>query len=350
MSSETFVVSLAAVYLGFAVWAFRQLPQEGWQILASVPIMKDMSGRWHGLNFTYYGLLTANALLLACALLIVLFGSLKVPTGVTLTLVLVLLMVCLPAAKWVARIVEGKNYTFTVAGAFFVGIFIAPLTLRIFNMMLHQANLYEVPILPALAAFTIVSGFGEGLGRVACISFGCCYGKPLSQVHPLLQRVFNNWNFVFSGKMKKIAYASGMDGTQVVPVQALTSTLYVAVSLFSTLLFLKRYYVLAFVLTMVVTQGWRIVSEVLRADHRGWGKISAYQVMGILAITYSIALAASLDSGKYVTTNLPSGINAFWQPEVVIFLQGLWVVVFVFFGKSMVTGAEISFHLYEDRI
>jgi hypothetical protein len=61
-------------------------------------------------------------------------------------------------------------------------------------------------------------------------------------------------------------------------------------------------------------------------------------------------LAVTLDSGQYVTTNLPSGINALWQPEVVVFLQGLWVIVFVFFGRSMVTGAEISFHLYEDRI
>jgi hypothetical protein len=350
MSSETFVLSLAAVYVGFALWAFKQLPHEGWQILASVPIMKDSTGRWHGLNFTYYGLLTANALLLAGALLIVLLGSLKVATGVTLTLVLILLLICLPAAKWVARLVEGKDYTFTVAGAFFVGIFVTPLALRIFNIMLHQAGLYEVSVLPALAAFTIVSGFGEGLGRVACISFGCCYGKPLSQVHPLIQMVFNRWNFVFSGKMKKIAYASGMDGTQVVPVQALTSVLYVAVSLFSTLLFLKRHYVLAFVLTMVVTQAWRALSEVLRADHRGWGKVSAYQVMAILAIIYSVVLAVTLDSGQYVTTNLPSGINALWQPEVVVFLQGLWVIVFVFFGRSMVTGAEISFHLYEDRI
>jgi hypothetical protein len=28
----------------------------------------------------------------------------------------------------------------------------------------------------------------------------------------------------------------------------------------------------------------------------------------------------------------------------------LWAVVFVQFGKSMVTGAEISFHLHHDRI
>jgi hypothetical protein len=33
-----------------------------------------------------------------------------------------------------------------------------------------------------------------------------------------------------------------------------------------------------------------------------------------------------------------------------IALQALWVVVFVMFGKSMVTGAQISLHLRHDRV
>jgi hypothetical protein len=31
-------------------------------------------------------------------------------------------------------------------------------------------------------------------------------------------------------------------------------------------------------------------------------------------------------------------------------LQTLWALVFVMFGKSMMTGAQISFRLREDRI
>jgi hypothetical protein len=30
--------------------------------------------------------------------------------------------------------------------------------------------------------------------------------------------------------------------------------------------------------------------------------------------------------------------------------QALWVIVFIMFGKSMVTGAQIFFHLRGDRI
>ena len=60
ISSETFVLSLGLLLGGLSTWAFKCLPDERWQFLASVPILKDSSGRWHGLNFTYYGLLTAN--------------------------------------------------------------------------------------------------------------------------------------------------------------------------------------------------------------------------------------------------------------------------------------------------
>jgi hypothetical protein len=125
ISSEAFVLSLGLLLGSLAIWAFKRLPDERWQFFASVPIMKDSSGRWHGLNFTYYGLLTANALVFGVGLLIVLLGSLH-PTTVTLGVILMVLLLCLPAAKWMARLVEGKSCTFTVAGAFFVGIFVTP--------------------------------------------------------------------------------------------------------------------------------------------------------------------------------------------------------------------------------
>jgi hypothetical protein len=350
MSNEVFVLLLGALFMALALWAFKQLPLERWQILASVPTMKDSNGQWQGLNLTYYGLLTANALVLAVAMLIVLLGALDIPTSLTLALVVTVLLACLPASRWVARLVEGKNYTFTVAGAFFVGMFVAPLMLRVCNAVLAKSGQPEVPLVPALAAFMIAYAFGEGLGRLACISFGCCYGKPLAQLHPLFRRVFEKWNFVFSGKMKKISYASGMDGEQVVPVQAITSILYVAAGLLATLLFLRGRYAMAFVLTTMVTQGWRSVSESLRADYRGETKISAYQVIGVVAIFYSIGLTLALGSENIGTPNLAAGIEALWHPAVVLVLQALWALAFICFGKSMVTGSVISFHIYQDRI
>jgi hypothetical protein len=95
-------------------------------------------------------------------------------------------------------------------------------------------------VIPALAAFTIAYASGEGLGRSACISFGCCYGVALVDSHPLLKRLFDHWYFVFSGKMKKISYASDMEGKEVIPVQAVTAVVCLVTGLLSTLFFFRR--------------------------------------------------------------------------------------------------------------
>src|SRR5215471_4298758 len=266
MTDELFVLSLGLLLASLVHWAVKRLPDERWQFLASVPVMKDASGHWHGSNFTYYGLLTANALVFGVALLIVLFGALRISMGVALSVILTVLAVCLPASKWIARLVEGKRCTFTIAGAFFVGIFTAPAVIHGVNAFLPSLGARPIPIMPALAAVLIAYSFGEGLGRLACISFGCCYGALLSESHPLLQRLFNQWHFIFSGKMKKISYASAMDGKQVIPVQAVTAVIYLCTGLVSLLLFLYGKFTPAFVLAMAVTQGWRVLSETLRAD------------------------------------------------------------------------------------
>ena len=98
-----------------------------------------------------------------------------------------------------------------------------------------------------------------------------------------------------------------------------------------------------------MTQGWRSLSETLRADYRGEGRISAYQIMGVSGF-FALALIYLLPADFAITPDLSAGMEAGWHPAVVLFLQILWGIVFVLFGKSMVTGAEISFHLRHDRI
>jgi hypothetical protein len=350
ISNEAFVLSLGALLASFVFWAFKKLPDERWQFLASVPVMKDADGRWRGLNFTYYGLLTANALVFGLALLIMLLGSLRIPIAVTLTVILAVLAVCLPAARWVATLVEGKSCTFTVAGAFFVGIFVTPAVLQLLNYFLSLTESAPVPIVPALAAVMIAYAFGEGLGRLACISFGCCYGVTVPEVPRFLRHAFDRWHFVFSGDMKKISYSSGLAGKQVIPIQAITCLIYIGIGLAATLLFLHARFVAAFVASMSVTQGWRALSELLRADFRGEGKISKYQLMGIVAIPFAVILTMLLPTEGTMVPQLDAGIDSIWRLEVFLLLQAIWVTVFMMFGKSMVTGAQISFHLHHDRI
>jgi hypothetical protein len=216
--------------------------------------------------------------------------------------------------------------------------------------VLLEIGLLTIPLVPILAGVMIAYAFGEALGRLACISFGCCYGVSIDAVHPAVQKLLGGRHFVFSGEMKKISYASGMQGIQVVPIQAMTSIIYILAGLIATFLFLKGSFGVAFMLTIAVTQGWRLLSETLRADYRGGGRISAYQIMGVFAILLAFALLYLLPAEGVPTVDLPAGIEAAWHPAVVLFLQGLWALVFLLFGKSMVTGAEISFHLRHDRI
>jgi hypothetical protein len=351
MALETaFLLSLTLLMAGLVYWAFKRLPEEHWQFLASVPVVKDASGRWHGLNFTYYGLLTANAVAFGVAILIVLFSAVGIGIKLTIALVIAMLLICVPSARWVARLVEGKQCTFTIAGAFFVGILVAPALMLGLNYLVARTGVLPVPVMPAMAALMIAYAFGEGLGRLACISFGCCYGVSLRHTTPRLRRFFSKRHFVFRGQMKKISYASGMEGEEVVPIQALTCVFYILSGLAATVLFLRGSFDMALLGTMAVTQGWRSLSETLRADYRGDRKVSVYQVMGILAIFLAAALVFFEPASAAVVPDLAAGLASLWQPTLVISLQALWAIVFVIFGKSMVTRAEISFHIHYDRI
>ena len=273
MANGLFVLTLGASLALLLAWAFRTLPQERWQILATIPIRKDRFGHWVGVNFTYYGVLTASASIAATMLFLLLMASVHVPLRVALAAVGLVLACCLPAAKLVARAVEGKQHTFSVAGAAFIGVLIAPLVVLLLTR-LGGADGVVLPIGPTIAAMTIAYVFGEGLGRLACISFGCCYGKPVTEAGRLARRWFDRFHFAFWGETKKIAYASGLEGIKVVPIQAMTSALYVLIGLVGVSLFLASWFRAAFVLLIVLSQVWRIYSETMRADYRGTRRVS----------------------------------------------------------------------------
>ena len=125
----------------------------------------------------------------------------------------------------------------------------------------------------------------KGWGPPA-ISFGCCYGKPLDDAPAWQRRIFLGRSFIFSGRTRKISYEGGMEGIKVIPVQALTAIIYSCIAVIATTLFLHSLYGLSFILALASTQVWRVVSETLRADYRGAGTFSAYQVMGLISIMY----------------------------------------------------------------
>ena len=183
-------------------WGFRVLPREEWQFLAVMPRRRLADGVWEGLNFTFYGIFNAVAHVLALILFIILTASVGVPILMSLATILVLMAFCLPASNLLARWIEKKPYNFTVSGAFFTGVIFAPVAIWLSHYLTAPASV--LPLTPVYAAMAIAYAVGEGTGRLGCISFGCCYGKPLSVDSGWRSKIIRSLAFVFTGKTKKI--------------------------------------------------------------------------------------------------------------------------------------------------
>ncbi len=106
----------------------------------------------------------------------------------------------------------------------------------------------------------------------------------------------------------------------------------------------------AFILTVTVNHLWRIASEFFRADYRGGGAISAYQIMSAAGIAYAAVLALLPLDSTVRSMDIAAGLRLLWQPAGIIGLQGLWLFIFIYTGRSMVTGSTLSFHVRHGRV
>ncbi len=350
MPDEIFVFIIFSVLALTYKWAFRTLPEEKWQIIACFPERKLESGQWTGWNLTWYGFFNAMAVLFAVSIAIMLLGSSSAPLIPVLLVLTFLLFICLWAGKMLACLIEKKRNTATVGGASFVGIIIAPFLLYLLKLAGKYYFDFNISIIAILSVMAIAYAFGEGIGRLACISFGCCYGKPLKEFSSFFQKYFNHYSFIFTGKTKKIAYAHALDEQKVIPVQAMTTIIYSITGLIGCYLFLKGFASIAFVLTLSVTQIWRFLSEFLRADYRGHGKISIYQVMSLLSCLYAFTVTYIFHEGQLTKPDLFAGLSMFWNPGLFFFLMALWIVVLFYTGKSRVTFSLIQMKVDEKEI
>lgn len=347
-----FTLILGLLLLVLLSWGFRYLPGERWQFLAAVPLYKKKNGQWRCVNFTYYGFFIATSQLFSLLLALCLLGSIGADfVGVAIS-ISALLFFCIPAARIMAIIVEKKHHTFTIGGASFVGIILAPwiILLTQYGMGFIDSEI-NLPVLPIMAALSIAYTMGEGLGRLACLSYGCCYGKPINQLKPFLQKIFSHGNTIFHGENKKVAYESNLCGIPLVPIQAITGVIYSLGTVVGTHCFLTSHFTVALLFTVALTQLWRIISETMRADFRGFGKISTYQKMGFVGVVYMVIIVFLL---PVISTNInpviANGIAALWQPSTIIILQLLWVLFFVVFGKSTISTSILQFGLIRKNI
>ncbi|MCX8044750.1 MAG: prolipoprotein diacylglyceryl transferase [Desulfobacterota bacterium] len=348
--NSVFLLVLAVATGAFLYWGVTRLYQDRWQILAAVPLHRDGNGGWDGLNITFYGFFSANAYVAGALLFVILNGAAGVPFRAVAVLSAIILAACIPASSLIARIVEKKTSVFTVAGGFFTALVIMPPSVILMRKTSLLAPADLVPPIVVLAAGVIAYAFAAGIGALACISFGCCYGKPLAACSPWLQKLFAGRSFVFSGSTKKISYAHNLDAVPVVPVQALTAFLYTGTSLGACFLFLHGYFKTAFFVTVFITQGWRFFSEFIRADYRGGGAISMYQIMSVISICYTFLLILLLKSETRSAVLITEGLQYILRIDAIILLQLLWLVTFLYTGCSRVTGSKLSFFVNKDRI
>jgi prolipoprotein diacylglyceryltransferase len=197
-------------------------------------------------------------------------------------------------------------------------------------------------VLPALAALSVAYAVGEGVGRMACLSFGCCYGRPVDTLPEPWRGLFGKWHVVFEGPTKKAAYAHNLCGRRLVPVQLMTAVLYCGAACLGMAFFAAGRFSAAMILPLVTTQVWRVVSEFFRADYRGERKISAYQIMAGLGVLYGLVPALALDAPG-LEADLGRGAAALWSVPVLLLLQGVFVAVFLYTGRSSVTDSSVCF-------
>jgi prolipoprotein diacylglyceryltransferase len=350
MPEALFLLTAAALFTLMIVLGWRHLPGERFQMLATIPVRRRDDTHWHGINFTWYGLLLATAAVIGIVFVLILAKAAGQALVPVLLLLLLIVGLCVPAARWIARLVEHKQYTFTIGGAFCLGLAATPVLILLVNGGCLLAGVPLLSVQVMLAALGIGYILGEGLGRLACLSFGCCYGKPLHQCGRLATLLLDRLAFVFTGPTKKAVYEGGLAGVKLVPIQGLTCLLYTATGLVASHLFLQAHYRSAFLASLMVSQVWRVLSEMLRADFRGFSTISAYQKMGLAAIVYGSLLCLLLPEPSLPLPDIASGLVLLLDPLLLLGLKALWFILFLHFGRSMVTGATLSFEVRHNRI
>ena len=345
-----FTVSLGVFFSAVYTAAFRVLPAEQWQVVASIPLHKNSSNTWHGVNVTFYGLLTSSGYTIAFMIFILMMTAGGVQLKSLLLLSTCILVMFIPSAKIMAFIIEKKKHTITIGGGVFIMFISAPWIITGVNAISGFIETGRTGEGVFLSSLITAYAFGEGFGRLACISFGCCYGRSLDSLPVFFQKIFSNFNFIYTGNTKKISYHDHMDGVKTVPVQAITAVLYTASGLTGLYLFLLGNYYHSFFLSLTVTQLWRFVSEFLRADFRGGGAISAYQVMSLFTIPYYITYFMITGMVYSPPPALVSGLKFIWSPEVIIITLIMWIGGVLYTGISSVTAAEIAIFVNEDKI
>jgi hypothetical protein len=333
---------IAVIILSIAAWyfSFTRFTREKYQVLFCVPTEKK-NNHWSGFNITWYGFIIAMSFTFSFIVFVFLTGSSGIDYSAVALPLLIPVIIGVMASKLLAGFIEKKKATISVAAAAFIVLVLIPPSFYI--QYLVTGN--HIQVIPVLSAISIAYAFGEGYGRLACISFGCCYGRPVRETGSIFKKLFRTMNFRFYGKMKKAVYEGKLEGVKLVPIQGITSIIYVMTGIVGAMLYYRGYFSLTLMMVISVSSVWRFLSEFLRSDFRGQGKISAYQIMSLLNIVYVALLSVFSRATNTPSIAFENGIRAITLWEIVPILFVMFIVLTIYYGKSKVTFPEIELKL-----
>lgn len=347
MTESIFLVIIGLYVTILSYIGVTYFPSERFQFLATIPYKKISDGRWLSLNITYYGLFNALGYTTGAFVVTLLLLSIGLNFIEILLIMALIFAICIPSSKIIAYFVEKSRSGFTVGGAVFVGVVIAPVAIFLTLYFLKKGVNIADYFIPILASMSVGYIFGEGIGRIGCLSFGCCYGKDLDTLkNPLLKRIFSRFYTVYTGKLKKAHYSSQLCNKKTVPVQTMGIILYNSTGLITIFLFLNKFYFMALIINVFVSQFYRFFSEFLRADYRGEGEISVYQKMSIFNIIAVMCYSYLFgNSSKALNPDLLSGLSIFSEIKAIMPFLILLTITFIYTGVSTATYSITDFKL-----
>ena len=75
-----------------------------------------------------------------------------------------------------------------------------------------------------------------------------------------------------------------------------------------------------------------------------------YQVMSVVGIGYLIAVTMFVPSSSLTAPDLLTGLHSLWSPAVLLFLQSIWAGMFLFMGRSHMTGSVLSLFVNKEHL
>jgi len=228
-----------------------------------------------------YGFLLAIGFLIALKVAAARGKQQGVDTNLTLDLGLYILISALLGAKLLLLIVDWEHYSHSPAsllrsGGVFYGGLIAAVFVSLWFFRKHKLNVWQMTDIMAPSV-----ALGHAIGRLGCLSAGCCYGKPTEVA----------WGVTFNNPYAREIAGTPL-GIALHPTQLYEAAAELLIFLFLLLLSQRKRFDGQIFWTYVALYAVaRFVIEFFRGDQRGHvfdGALSTSQLIGLIMLITSI--------------------------------------------------------------